>query len=82
MYLGIEADRSRCVELLDKSLIGAASLVPMIGYDLSSKVAKLALGRRTGLGPILLELGILNQEQIDAVLSPSTLKNPLSKRAT
>jgi aspartate ammonia-lyase len=41
--LGIEADRERCRELLEGSLITVTALNPYIGYTEASRVAKVAL---------------------------------------
>ena len=41
--VGIEADRERCRELLEGSLVTVTALNPYIGYDEASRVAKLAL---------------------------------------
>ncbi|MFV1775434.1 aspartate ammonia-lyase [Phaeobacter sp. JH20_27] len=39
---GIEADRARCAELLNGSLVLATTLVPLIGYEAATKLAKYA----------------------------------------
>jgi len=39
---GIEADRARCAALLDGSLVLATALVPLIGYEAATKLAKIA----------------------------------------
>jgi len=40
--MGIVADRARCAELLDGSLVLATALVPLIGYEAATKLAKIA----------------------------------------
>lgn len=39
---GIEADRPRCAELLNGSLVLATTLVPLIGYEAATRLAKYA----------------------------------------
>lgn len=55
---GIEADETRCRDLLENSLAVATSLVPQIGYETSAKVAKHALNNNVSVGQALEELGI------------------------
>ncbi|WP_420862538.1 aspartate ammonia-lyase [Algirhabdus cladophorae] len=40
--IGIEADRIRCAELLNSSLVLATTLVPLMGYEAATQLAKYA----------------------------------------
>ena len=40
---GIEADRERCRELLENSLVAVTAINPYVGYAVASRVAKEAL---------------------------------------
>jgi len=44
--VGLEADRARCAELVERSLMPATALAPRIGYDAAAEIAKEA--HRTG----------------------------------
>jgi fumarate hydratase class II len=62
---GIEADRERCGELIEKSLMLCTALAPVIGYDQAAAVAKKAHAERKTVREVATEMGI---ENLDAVL--------------
>jgi len=64
---GIEADRDRCAELLDKSLVNAAALVPIIGYERAARIAKTALAEGKTLKETALELRELSVAEFDNI---------------
>ncbi|HVF12733.1 MAG TPA: lyase family protein, partial [Actinomycetota bacterium] len=65
---GIEADEQRCKELLERSLVTVTALVPVIGYDVAAEVSKEAYSSGKSLREIVLERGLLSEEQVDAAL--------------
>ena len=73
---GITADPERCRELLDKSLVAAAALVPHIGYDAASAVARRANSEGISVREAALKHGGLDSEQLDKVLNPLALTSP------
>lgn len=65
---GIEADEQRCKDLLERSLVTVTALVPVIGYDVAAEVSKEAYSSGKSLREIVLERGLLSEEQVDAAL--------------
>ncbi|MDR3594682.1 aspartate ammonia-lyase [Clostridium sp.] len=70
---GLEMNKDRCLENLEKSLVSATALVPHIGYDQASSISKKALSTGKTIREILLEDQILPEDIIDKILSPSEL---------
>jgi aspartate ammonia-lyase len=75
--VGIEADRERCQELLEGSLVTVTALNPYIGYDAAAKVAKVALLTRRSIRDVVLAEGLMSEEQLDQALSPANLLGKL-----
>jgi aspartate ammonia-lyase len=75
--VGIEADRERCRELLEGSLVTVTALNPYIGYDAAAEVAKVALLTRRSIRDVVLAEGLMSQEQLDEALSPANLLGKL-----
>jgi aspartate ammonia-lyase len=75
--VGIEADRERCQELLEGSLVTVTALNPYIGYDAAAKVAKVALISRRSIRDVVLAEGLMSEEQLDQALSPANLLGKL-----
>jgi len=61
---GIEADRERCRELLEGSLVTVTALNPYIGYAEASRVAKLALKTRQSIRDVVLAEGLMSETQL------------------
>jgi len=75
---GIEADEDRCRELVEHSVSLVTALVPVLGYDRSSAIAKEALGSRFSVREILERDGDLAPEAIAELLSPDGMVAPRS----
>jgi len=71
--VGIEADRDRCRELLDGSLVTVTALNPYIGYAEASRVAKLALKTRRSIRDVVLEEGLMSEAQLAEAFTPANL---------
>jgi len=71
--VGIEADRERCRELLEGSLVTVTALNPYIGYDAASRVAKEALLTRRSIREVVLAQGLMTAEQLDEAFSTARL---------
>jgi aspartate ammonia-lyase len=74
--LGIEADEVRIRELLQKSIGIVTALVPYIGYERASTLAREALESGRGVYELVLEKGWLSRERLDEVLSPDAMTRP------
>ncbi len=64
---GIEADESKCRSYLEKNPAIATFLEPYIGYMKSAEIAKEALRRNMSVKDLVLEKGILTEEQVEQV---------------
>jgi len=71
--IGIEADRERCQELLEGSLVTVTALNPYIGYAAASRIAKEALLTRRSIREVVLAQGLMTAEQLDEAFSTGRL---------
>ena len=71
--IGIEADRERCQELLEGSLVTVTALNPYIGYAAASRIAKEALITRRSIREVVLAQGLMTAEQLDEAFSTARL---------
>jgi aspartate ammonia-lyase len=71
--VGIEADRERCRELLDQSLVSVTALNPYIGYAEASRVAKEALKSRRSVREVVLAEKLMSEAQLAEAFSPEKL---------
>ncbi|HEX2188639.1 MAG TPA: aspartate ammonia-lyase [Longimicrobiaceae bacterium] len=74
--VGITANRERLLEMVHHSIGLVTALVPYIGYERSSAVAKEALHSGRGVYELVREKGWLSQEQLDDILSPEAMTHP------
>lgn len=65
---GIEADEERCRHYALSSPSVATSLVPYIGYEAVAEVVKAALAQNKDLRSVVLERGLLGEDEVDAAL--------------
>jgi aspartate ammonia-lyase len=73
---GIEADRERCQALVENSITLVTALVPTLGYEASSRVAKRALAEKRRVSDIILEEGLLTADQLDELLKIEAMTRP------
>ncbi len=71
--IGIEADRERCRELLEGSLVTVTAINPYIGYAEASRVAKEALKSRRSIRDVVLSQGLMTEAQLDEAFTPERL---------
>jgi aspartate ammonia-lyase len=71
--IGIEADRERCKELLDTSLVAVTAINPYVGYATASRVAKEALKTRRTLREVVLAEGLMTEIQLAEAFATDTL---------
>jgi aspartate ammonia-lyase len=74
--LGIEANREWIRTMLERSIGVVTALVPYLGYDRSSAVAKEALATNRGVNELVLEKGWLTRQELDEILSPEAMTKP------
>ncbi|HUJ42290.1 MAG TPA: class II fumarate hydratase [Opitutaceae bacterium] len=73
---GIEADATRCRELVDRSLMLVTALNPYIGYDQAAAVAKEALASNRTLREVVLERKLMDAATLDKALDPKAMTEP------
>lgn len=67
---GITANVEKCKENVDKSIGVITVLVPVIGYQRATEIAKEALETGVPVRDIILRENILSKEELDTVLDP------------
>ena len=70
---GIEPNRDRIAELLDRSLMLVTALNPEIGYDNAAKIAKKAHQEGLTLKEAAVDLGMLTAERFDELVRPEKM---------
>ena len=75
---GISANQEHCRDMVEGSIGLITAVVPMVGYDVASEVAKEALANGRPVREILLDRGLLTAEELDRVLSPEAMTAPRS----
>jgi fumarate hydratase, class II len=70
---GIEPDRARIAELLNRSLMLVTALTPHIGYDRAAQIAKHAHTNGLSLREAALALGFVDAEQFDQWVRPEKM---------
>jgi aspartate ammonia-lyase len=75
--VGIEADEERCRALVEDSIGLVTALVPALGYETCSRVAKQALAQKRRVADIVLEEKLLTPEQIERLFRPEAMTAPV-----
>ncbi len=73
---GITVDRERCEMLVRGSIGLVTALVPAMGYEASSRVARRALSEGRAVADIVLEEGLLTEEQLKQLLELEAMTHP------
>lgn len=79
---GIKADAEHCRNYIKGSIGIVTALNPIIGYKNSTKIAKEALATGKSVYDLVLEHGILTQEELDTILSPENMIHPVKLNIT
>jgi len=74
--VGITANREWIRQMLERSIGVVTALVPYIGYERASAVAREALATNRGVYELVLEKRWLTQEELDDILSPEAMTKP------
>ena len=70
---GIEPNRDRIAELVDRSLMLVTALAPVIGYDNAAKIAKHAHQNNLTLKQAALALGLVDEATFDTHVRPEDM---------
>jgi fumarate hydratase class II len=65
---GITADKKRCLDYAERTLMMVTRLTPKIGYDNAAKIAKKAMAENKSLREVVLEEGILPKDKLGEIL--------------
>jgi len=76
---GIEPNRERIGELMERSLMLVTALAPHIGYDRAAQIAKKAQHEGTTLRDAALALGFVTAEQFEQWIVPLAMTRPDAK---
>jgi aspartate ammonia-lyase len=74
--IGITANADRMRYFVEHSIGIVTALVPVIGYEQATDVARTALTSGRGVFEIVLERELLTREQLDAILNPEAMTAP------
>ncbi|MDE3152115.1 MAG: aspartate ammonia-lyase [Gemmatimonadota bacterium] len=74
--LGITANPGRMREFVEHSIGIVTALVPVLGYERCTQIAKQALDTGRGVTELVLEQKLLTRAQIDEVLDPARMTAP------
>lgn len=72
----IKANVEHCNSMIDASVGIVTALLPHIGYEQASMVAKEALASGKQIKEIVIRKGLLTAEQLDVILSPGEMTQP------
>jgi fumarate hydratase, class II len=73
---GIEANRDRIEELMERSLMLVTALTPHIGYDKAARIAKQAHNEGATLKQAALALGYVTEEEFERWVQPLEMTHP------
>jgi len=75
---GITANVDRMRTFVEQSIGIVTALVPVIGYETATEIAKIALESGRGVFDVVLERGVLTRAQLDEILNPAAMTAPRS----
>ncbi|OXS53281.1 aspartate ammonia-lyase [Cohnella sp. CIP 111063] len=73
---GMEANRARCQAYVDRSFGIVTALNPHLGYDVAAQLVKEAMKTGMTIKELILEKGLLTQEEMDEILDPIQMTTP------
>jgi aspartate ammonia-lyase len=73
---GIEADRERCLSLAGSSTSLVTALLPVLGYETATRIARLALEKGRRVAEIVLEEGLLTEQKLNELLRLEAMTGP------
>lgn len=76
--IGITANRERCQDMVERSVGIITALVPYIGYENATKLAKEVMSSDKTVPEIISEKGIFTPEEMKKVLCPKNMTQPRS----
>ena len=77
--VGITANPDRMRSFVEHSIGVVTALLPAIGYEAATQVAKVALEEGRSVYDVVCERGLLTREQLDEILDPAGMTSPAAK---
>ncbi len=74
--LGIEADRERCLAHVEGSIGLVTALVPVLGYETCSRIAKRALNEGRKVADVVLEEGLMTEAELREAMGLEAMTRP------
>jgi aspartate ammonia-lyase len=75
---GITANAARCREMVERSIGLVTALVPALGYEACSALAREALEQDRDVYGLVLEKGLMTKDRLEEVLKPENMTRPRS----
>lgn len=73
---GITANKEHCRKQVENSIGVITAICPYVGYETAANIAKEALRTGRQVRDLILEKGLMDQEQLNTVLDPYTMTEP------
>ena len=73
---GITANKEHCRSQVENSIGVITAICPYVGYETAANIAKEALRTGRQVRDLILEKGLMDEEQLDTVLDPYTMTEP------
>ncbi|HWR39216.1 MAG TPA: aspartate ammonia-lyase [Patescibacteria group bacterium] len=73
---GIEANETHCRQQLEESLATVTALVPRLGYDLATQIARAAFEQNISVAAALKNCQVLNDDELELLLNPRQMTRP------
>ena len=77
---GITANKGQCEEYIEKSVGISTALCPYIGYAKSAEIAKKSLKTGVPVKELVLEEGLLQEEELKEILKPEKMTQPMREK--
>lgn len=77
---GITANKGQCEEYIEKSVGISTALCPYIGYAKSAEIAKKSLKTGVSVKELVLEEGLLKEEELKEILKPEKMTQPMREK--
>jgi len=74
---GITANKEKCLSYVQNSIGLVTALVPILGYEKCSKIAKEAYEKNKGVYELVLEYNYLSKEELDKFMKPENMIKPV-----
>jgi len=76
LLIDLEVDREQCEYWLNRSVGIVTALLPHLGYETASALAKEAYETGRAIRDIILDQGLLTEDEINHILSPKEMTRP------